>query len=31
VRGKLELGTEVDAETGFVSRVRLTDARYELS
>jgi hypothetical protein len=27
--GVLELGTEVDEETGFVSRVRLTDAVYE--
>ena len=28
VQGVLELGTEKDAETGFVSRVRLTDATY---
>jgi hypothetical protein len=30
VRGRLQLGTEVDQETGFVSRVRLVEARYEL-
>jgi hypothetical protein len=29
VTGTLSLGTEVDEETGFVSRVRLVDARYE--
>jgi hypothetical protein len=29
--GVLELGTEIDEETGFVSRVRLTDAIYETS
>jgi hypothetical protein len=29
VRGVLELGTVKDAETGFVSRVRLTDAKYK--
>jgi hypothetical protein len=29
VTGRLELGTEIDEETGFVSRVRLTDAVYE--
>ena len=29
VRGVLELGTAKDAETGFVSRVRLTDAKYD--
>ena len=28
VQGVLELGTEKDAETGFVSRVRLIDATY---
>ncbi|PWV98781.1 hypothetical protein DFR52_10470 [Hoeflea marina] len=28
-RGKLELGTFTDPETGFVSRVRLADAVYE--
>ena len=28
VKGVLELGTEKDAETGFVSRVRLIDATY---
>ena len=28
VQGLLELGTEKDAETGFVSRVRLIDATY---
>ena len=31
VRGRLELGTEIDEGTGFVSRVRLVDARYELA
>ena len=31
VRGTLELGTEIDEETGFVSKVRLTDATYELA
>jgi hypothetical protein len=31
VRGRLELGTEVDPETGFVSRVRLVDAAYEIA
>ena len=30
-RGRLELGTEIDEGTGFVSRVRLVDARYELA
>lgn len=30
VTGTLELGTETDEETGFVSRVRLVDATYEL-
>ena len=30
VRGRLELGTEVDPETGFVSRVRLVAAGYDL-
>lgn len=30
VIGRLELGTETDEETGFVSRVRLVDARYEV-
>jgi hypothetical protein len=29
VTGTLSLGTEIDAETGFVSRVRLVDAAYE--
>ena len=29
--GRLELGTEVDAETGFVSRVRLVDAAYDFA
>jgi hypothetical protein len=29
VTGILELGTEIDEETGFVSKVRLTDAVYE--
>ena len=29
VRGTLELGTFKDPETGFVSRVRLSDATYE--
>jgi hypothetical protein len=29
--GRLELGTEIDEGTGFVSRVRLVDARYELA
>ena len=29
VRGVLELGAETDTATGFVSRVRLTDASYE--
>ena len=29
VTGTLSLGTEIDAETGFVSRVRLIDASYE--
>ncbi|WP_159715667.1 hypothetical protein [Geminicoccus flavidas] len=29
VTGTLSLGTEVDEETGFVSRVRLIDAAYE--
>ncbi|HMR33321.1 MAG TPA: hypothetical protein PKA13_08590 [Geminicoccaceae bacterium] len=31
VTGRLELGTVVDEGTGFVSRVRLVDAAYELS
>ena len=31
VSGTLELGTEIDEETGFVSKVRLTDAAYELA
>jgi hypothetical protein len=31
VRGTLDLGTEIDPETGFVSRVRLVDAAYELA
>jgi hypothetical protein len=31
VTGTLELGTEIDEETGFVSKVRLTDATYELA
>jgi hypothetical protein len=30
VTGTLSLGTEIDAETGFVSRVRLLDASYAL-
>ncbi len=30
VTGTLSLGTEVDAATGFVSRVRLVDATFEL-
>lgn len=30
-RGRLQLGTEIDEGTGFVSRVRLVDARYELA
>jgi hypothetical protein len=29
VTGTLRLGTEIDPETGFVSRVRLVDAAYE--
>ncbi len=29
VRGQLELGTRTDAETGFVSRVRLLSSSYE--
>lgn len=29
--GRLELGTEIDQETGFVSRVRLVQASYELT
>jgi len=29
VTGTLSLGTEIDQETGFVSRVRLIDAAYE--
>ena len=28
VTGRLELGTDIDKDTGFVSRVRLVDARY---
>ena len=31
VTGTLELGTEIDEETGFVSKVRLTEAKYELA
>ena len=31
VTGRLELGTEIDQETGFVSRVRLVEADYELA
>ena len=31
VTGRLELGTEIDEETGFVSRVRLVEAEYELA
>ena len=31
VTGRLELGTEIDQETGFVSRVRLVEAEYELA
>ncbi|HEX2527572.1 MAG TPA: hypothetical protein VHL31_14910 [Geminicoccus sp.] len=31
VTGTLSLGTEIDEETGFVSRVRLVDASYELA
>ena len=31
VTGTLELGTEIDEETGFVSRVRLTEAAYRLA
>jgi hypothetical protein len=30
VRGRLELGTAIDGETGFVSRVRIVDGAYEL-
>jgi len=30
VTGTLALGTEIDQDTGFVSRVRLVGARYEL-
>lgn len=30
VTGTLALGTEIDAATGFVSRVRLVDANFEL-
>ena len=30
VTGRLELGTETDEETGFVSRVRVVDAQFEL-
>ncbi|MFO1037579.1 MAG: hypothetical protein U1E45_12085 [Geminicoccaceae bacterium] len=30
VTGTLALGTEIDEETGFVSRVRLVDAAYEM-
>ena len=30
VTGTLALGTEIDGATGFVSRVRLVDARFEL-
>lgn len=28
-RGTLQIGTDVDAETGFVSRLRIIDARFE--
>ena len=28
VRGTLSIGTETDAATGFVSRVRLRDSKY---
>ena len=31
VTGRLELGTAVDEDTGFVSRVRVVDASYALS
>ena len=31
VTGRLELGTEIDQETGFVSRVRLVEAEYDLA
>jgi hypothetical protein len=31
VTGTLSLGTEIDESTGFVSRVRLVDAAYELA
>ncbi len=31
VTGTLKLGTEIDAETGFGSRVRLVEAAYELA
>jgi hypothetical protein len=31
VTGTLSLGTEIDKETGFVSRVRLVDAVYDLN
>ena len=31
VTGTLSLGTEIDEETGFVSRVRLVDAAFELA
>jgi hypothetical protein len=31
VRGILELGTDIDRDTGFVSRVRLVGAVYELA
>jgi hypothetical protein len=31
VTGTLSLGTEIDEGTGFVSRVRLVDAKYELA
>jgi len=30
VTGRLSLGTEIDEETGFVSRVRLLDAEFEI-
>ena len=30
VAGRLEIGSETDPETGFVSLVRLVDARYEV-
>jgi len=30
VTGRLETGSETDPETGFVSLVRLADAKYEV-